>query len=166
MAGCSTFKCVAISFAVLALSSVLTVAAHADPTRRRKQLRMRSPRPLRHVTFPSVLALYEDNAVVIWPGRASSRPAKPPSKSRQGKLQRTLEAIAERSQQRRARGWQGLHHSYRSARRTMTGRRQADDAADFAQRVAAQIGGSGATSSNHASAGLPPPPGAEGGKNP
>jgi len=168
MAGCSTFKCVAISFAVLALSSVLTVAAHADPTSEAKTVTDAFSKAFEACDVPSVLALYEDNAVVIWPGQGEFATGKAAIEKvvKENCSGPSKPSLKEVSSDARAVGKDYIIH-IGQLDDTMTG----PDGKPMTLRIRTsellhKSGGKWRYVVDHASAGLPPPPGAEGGKNP
>jgi uncharacterized protein (TIGR02246 family) len=64
-----TGKRVAFSFAALLLSSMLATVAHADAAADAKTVNDAFTKAFEACDVPAVLALYEDNAIVIWPGQ-------------------------------------------------------------------------------------------------
>jgi ketosteroid isomerase-like protein len=69
MTNLTTARRVAFSFAALLLSSMLAIAAHADPAADAKTVTDAFNKAFEACDVPAVLALYEDNAIVIWPGQ-------------------------------------------------------------------------------------------------
>jgi uncharacterized protein (TIGR02246 family) len=168
MIGHSNFKRVAISFATLALCSMLAAAAHADPVADSKTVTDAFSKAFAACDVPSVLALYEDNAVIIWPrqgefatGKAAiekvvkancSGPSKP--------------SLTEVSSDARAVGKDYIIH-IGQLDDSMTG----PDGKPVTLRIRTsellhKSGGKWRYVVDHASAGLPPPPSADGGKTP
>jgi uncharacterized protein (TIGR02246 family) len=60
---------IAISFAMLLLISMFAAAAYADPVADAKTINDAFFRAFEACDVPAVMDLYEDNAVVIWPGQ-------------------------------------------------------------------------------------------------
>jgi uncharacterized protein (TIGR02246 family) len=65
----SMLKRVAVLFAAIGFSSMLAAAVHADPVADSKTVTDAFSKAFAACDVPSVLALYEDNAVIIWPGQ-------------------------------------------------------------------------------------------------
>ncbi len=68
---------IAISIVVLALSATFTVAAHADAVAEAKTLNDAFSKAFEACDVPAVMALYEEDAVLIWPGQGEFAIGKP-----------------------------------------------------------------------------------------
>ena len=107
---------IAISLVVLALSAMFTIPAHADAVAEAKAANDAFSKAFEACDVPAVMALYEDNAVLIWPGQGEFAIGKPAiEKDHQRLLQQSLEAVDQGHQQRRAPGRPRPHHSLRAA---------------------------------------------------
>ena len=167
MAGLSMFKFVAISFAALVSSSMLVGAAHADPVADAKTVTDAFSKAFEACDVPAVVELYEDNAVVIWPGQGEFATGKPAIEkivkaNCSGPSKHSLKEV---SSDARAVGKDYIIH-IGQLDDTMTG----PDGKSMTLRIRTsellhKSGGKWRYVVDHASAGLPPP-GAEGGKTP
>ena len=77
MSDLSMARRVAFSFATLALCAMLTGAAYADPVADAKTLTDAFSKAFAACDVPAVVELYEDNAVIIWPGQGEIATGKP-----------------------------------------------------------------------------------------
>jgi uncharacterized protein (TIGR02246 family) len=168
MTGDSTFKRVAISLAALALCSMLSAAAHADPVADSKTVSDAFTKAIAACDVPSVLALYEDNAVIIWPGQGEVATGK-------AGIEKIVKAtcsgpnkpsLTEISSDARAVGKDYIIHIGQlddtmpgPGGKPMTVRIRTSE-------LLHKSGGKWRYVVDHASAGLPPPPSADGGKTP
>ena len=95
----------ALSFAALAAGLMFAVAAYADPLATAESVNDAFYKASAACDIPAVLDLYEDDAVVIWPGQGEYAVGKPAfRKNPQNLLRRRHEAVVQSSQQRRAAG--------------------------------------------------------------
>ncbi len=130
--------------------------------RRLKPSTMRSPKLLRHATFPRSSALYEDDAVLIWPGQGEFAIGKPAiEKVIQAYCSGTVEAVDQGHQQRRAPV--GLDYIIHFGQLDTTA--AGPDGKPVTVRIRTsellhKSHGKWRYEVDHASAGLPPPPGA------
>ncbi len=69
MTALATTRRGAISFAALVLSLMFAVAAHADPVADAKAVNEAFSKATEACDIPAIMDLYENNAVVIWPGQ-------------------------------------------------------------------------------------------------
>jgi hypothetical protein len=107
----------AISLAALAIGLILSASAQADAVAEAKGVNDAFTEAAEACDIPAVMDLYEDNAVVIWPGQGEFCDRQAGVRENpQGILRRVCEAVAQSNQQRRAPGRPGLHHSLRTAR--------------------------------------------------
>ena len=76
---------------------MVAAAARADAVADAKTVSDAFSKAFEACDVPAVMALYEDDAVVIWPGQGEFAIGKPAyRKNRQGILQRTIEAVDRR----------------------------------------------------------------------
>ena len=68
---------IAISLVVLALSAMFTIPAHADAVAEAKAVNDAFSKAFEACDVPAVMALYEDDAVLIWPGQGEFAIGKP-----------------------------------------------------------------------------------------
>ena len=168
MTDLSVKRRVALSIVVLGLSSMLAGAAHADPVADAKTVSDAFTKAFEACDIPAVLALYEDNAVVIWPGQGEFATGK-------ASIEKIVKAncsgpskpsLNEVSSNARPVGKDYIIH-IGQLDDTMAG----PDGKPTTLRIRTsellhKSGGKWRYAVDHASAGLPPPPGADGGKTP
>lgn len=161
-------KRVAISFAMLALSSMLATAAHADPVADAKTVTDAFSKAFAACDVPAVLELYEDDAVLIWPGQGEFATGK-------AAIEKIVKAncggpskqsLKEVSSDARLIGKNYIIH-VGQLDDTITG----SDGKPATLRIRTseflhKSGGKWRYVVDHASAGLPPPPSADGAKTP
>ena len=166
MTGRSIFKRAAISFAALAFSSMLPSAAHADPVADAKTVTDAFSKAFEACDVPAILALYADDATIIWPGQGQYGIGKAAIEKivKENCSAPSQHSLAEVSSDARSIGKDYIIH---------TGQIDDTTAGPDGKRVTLRIrvsellhksGGKWRYVVDHASAGLPPPPGAEGGK--
>lgn len=168
MTNLSTAKSVAISFAALMLTSMFAAAAHADPVADAKTVTDAFSKAFAACDVPAVVDLYEDNAVIIWPGEGEVATGK-------AAIEKVVKAncsgpskpsLKEISSDARPVGKDHIIH-IGQLDDTMAG----PDGKPITLRIRTsellhKSGGKWRYVVDHASAGLPPPPTASGGKTP
>jgi uncharacterized protein (TIGR02246 family) len=77
MADHSMAKPIALPFVALALTLIFAAAAHADPAATAQRVNDAFVKATEACDVPAILDLYEDNAVVIWPGQDEYAIGKP-----------------------------------------------------------------------------------------
>jgi uncharacterized protein (TIGR02246 family) len=164
----TTAKCVAIAFVALALSAMLSSAAYADAVADAKAVNDAFSKAFEACDVPAVLALYEDNAVVIWPGQGEFAIGKPAfEKIVQGYCSAPAKpSIKVISSDARPVGRDYIIH-FGQLDATVAG----PDGKPATLRLRTtelfhKSHGKWRFAVDHASAGLPPPPGADAGKTP
>jgi uncharacterized protein (TIGR02246 family) len=68
---------IAISLAALTIGLLSSASAYADPVAQAKAVNDAFTKALEQCDIPAVMELYEDNAVVIWPGQGEFAIGKP-----------------------------------------------------------------------------------------
>jgi uncharacterized protein (TIGR02246 family) len=168
MAHLSTARRVTVLFAALVISAIFTAAAHADPAADAKTVGDAFSKAIAACDVPAVLALYEDNAVIIWPGQGEFGTGKPA-------IEKIVKAtcsgpskpsLTEVSSEARAVGKDYIIH-IGQLDDTMPG----PDGKPVTMRIRTtellhKSGGKWRYVVDHASAGLPPPPAAASSKAP
>jgi uncharacterized protein (TIGR02246 family) len=150
--------------AVLTLSVMLTGTAHADPAADAKTVTDAFAKAFAACDVPAVVALYEDDAVIIWPGQGEVATGKPGIE----KIVKatcsgpTKPSLTEISSEARPVGKNYIIH-IGQLDDTMAG----PDGKPVTVRIRTSellhlSGGKWRYVVDHASAGLPPPPGADG----
>jgi len=164
----SALKRVTILFAVLAVSWIAPVAVYADPLVDANTVTGAFSKAFAACDVPAILALYEDNAVIIWPGQGQFGTGKAEIEKivKENCSAPAQHSLADVSSDARQIGKDYIIH---------TGQIDDTTAGPDGKRVTLRIcvsellhksGGTWRYMVDHASAGLPPPPAADGAKTP
>lgn len=165
----SSFK-IAASLCTALFLTLLAPAAHADPVADAKAATDAFTKAFESCDVPGVLDLYEDNAVIIWPGRGDFAAGKAAIekvvKAEWNCSSPSKRSLKEVSSDARALGKDYIIH-IGQLDDTMAG----PDGKPYTLRIRVsellhKSGGKWRYAVDHASIGLPPPPAANAGKNP
>jgi uncharacterized protein (TIGR02246 family) len=161
-------RCVAFSFAALLFSSMLANTAHADPAADAKTVSDAFTKAFEACDVPAVLDLYEDNAIVIWPGQgdvATSKAAfeKIVKANCSGPSKPSLKEVSSEARQ--------IDKNYIIHIGQLDNTTAGPDGKPSTIRIRTsellhKSGGKWRYAVDHASAGLPPPSAADSGKSP
>ena len=164
----SRAKRVALSFVALALGMMLAAAAYADPVADAQSVNDAFYKATEACDVSAILDLYEDNAVVIWPGRGEYAVGKPAFRKIlkgycSGGIKQSFKVVSSDARQA------GKDYIIHFGRLDVTA--PGPDGKSTTLRVRTdellhKSGGKWRYAIDHASVGLPPPPSAKGGKTP
>ena len=158
----------AISLAALALVLMFATAARADAVADAKAVNDAFSKAFEACDIPAVLALYEDDAIVIWPGQGEFALGKPAFEKIvkgycAGSSKPSIKVISSDARPI------GLNHILHFGQLDVTMAGPDGKPATLRLRTTElfhKSHGKWRFEMDHASAGLPPPPGADGGKTP
>jgi len=164
----SMVKRVALSYLALALGVMFVASAYADPTADAESVNDAFYKASAACDIPAVLDLYENNAVVIWPGQGEFAIGKPAFRKIlkaycSGNVKQSYKVVSSDARQA------GKDYIIHFGQLEVT--TQGPDGKPVTLRVRTdellhKSGGKWRYAVDHASVGLPPPPSAQGGKTP
>ncbi len=158
----------ALACAAVALSSVLATMAHADAAADAKTVGDAFSKAFAACDVPAIMELYEDNAVIIWPGQGEVATGKPAIEkivkaNCSGPSKPSLTEVSSEARQ--------LDKNYLIHIGQMDDATTGPDGKPVTLRIRTselmhKSGGKWRFVVDHASVGMPPPPGADAGKTP